>query len=273
MTADMKWTEALVIDALRKRYEGWALMPQVPVGGRVLDALLLGDDPYTRIAIEVKTSRADYRSETDAKRAPAWQVAHRCLYAAPAGVIDPATLPYGWGLIEVTESGTALVESGDMHTPTIGLDEFTKAMLARASAAEDEIRRGDVPATETAKLRLENAALNQRLYNAQLARDREIRRSKAARSEMLAMEGAQECADCGLPITWERTGPQEAAWRHLDTRAEKTCQKARSEADRLRKERETGTSYAWGMPGEVEPRAIREARQAADLEDAQEAAL
>lgn len=261
----MKWTEALVIDRIRAHYETFdakygqtsthALLTQVPAAGRIIDLLVLADDPIERLAIEVKVSRSDYRNETDAKRAASWQIAHRCLYAAPAGLIDPDTLPSGWGLVEVHPGPTLrFLGMGEYHRPTIGDDPFTHAALKRCAAAEDAIRRGDTPAHEMARMRWEVDRYAAAVERAQGSRDKYRKQAVAAASELLAVEGMQECADCDKPVTWLRA---QMEWTHIDPVDHKRCSKRRSEADRLARIEATGSHYDWGFAAPVEPKAIR----------------
>lgn len=300
----MKWTEASVIDALRETflpghpeseaYDEWALLTQVPLrtpkpgergrgpwaagkwgqNERTIDVLLVRNWAsgigFDRLAVEVKVSKADYRNETDEKRAPAWASAHRCCYAAPAGLIDPKTLPPGWGLIEVHEqpvtegrtvgfhiSRCTWRATATRHPPAADLDYLISAGFRRASRAEDRIRRGADAAAEVASLRDEVARMYGVVERAEAARRREMGRAKAARAELLAMEGMQECADCGQPVTFKRAGSGASTWAHLNREAEQACLQARMEADRLRRERERGAAYMWGTAGPVEPVALR----------------
>jgi hypothetical protein len=275
----MKWTEARVIERLRAHYAALdarygqtgthSLLTQVPVSGRIIDVLVLADDPIERTgiertAIEVKVNRADYRSETDAKRAASWQIAHRCLYAAPAGLIDPASLPDGWGLYEVHETADAvLVEYGREHPPTVGMDPVTDMALLRCAAAEDAIRLGEeaTPA-EVARMRYELDQLHGIASRAKDTARREMKRAKAARSELLAVAGDQECAACEQKVTWRRGGANDSTWSHVDQAHDAKCTEIRREADRLRRERETGASYSWGFATPIEPKAIRDQRLA-----------
>jgi hypothetical protein len=294
----MKWTEAAIVAALRETFlpdvdhavnEEWALLTQVPLrvpgegrwgagkwgaNERTIDVLLVRTWAtgigFDRLAVEIKVSVADYRAETDAKRAPAWASAHRCCYAAPAGLIDPTSLPTGWGLIEVhPEVQTAGRPVGSWrsrctwrslatrHEPTCDLDYLISAGFRRASRAEERIRRGDLPAAEVARMRDELERANLRVYRAEQAKRRETERAKAARAELLALEGAQECADCGARVTFVRAGSRASTWQHTDEAAGRACQQARAEADRVRREAEHGAAYAWGFAGPVEPVALR----------------
>jgi hypothetical protein len=280
----MKWTEALVLDAIRASYvperndlvqEEWAMLTQVLLRGhtgtdRTIDALLVRNwsskQGHERIAIEVKVSRADYRSETPEKRAPAEVSAHRCAYAAPAGLIEPTTLPDGWGLIEVYQrdgipSRTVWRTPAARREPTCDLDYLVSAGVRRASRAEERIRRGEGLGAEVARLQADNTRLSAMVRTARAAAKREEMRAKAARSELLACDGMQECADCGGRLTWRRGGQNDMTWGHVDQRQDDTCSALRSEADRQRREREHGTKYGWGFAGPVEPRALREAMQ------------
>jgi hypothetical protein len=307
----VKWTEADVLDVLREAYlpvnehqmDEWALLPQVALrcltpagldlkakGGKVMarhwnerriDALAVRcwstGRGFERIAFEVKVSRADFRNETEEKRAPAEAVAHMCTYVAPAGVIPVVELPPGWGLIEVYETpadrpltGARLGDRGvwvvkpKRRTPWIELDGLTAVLARRASRAEESIRSasGGSPA-EVARLRHENDRLSGLLYSAQQQIDKAKQAAREARFELLAQAGEQVCADCDQKITWKasaRSNPV-AGWAHVDKRHEIPCQKDRREKDRLAKEAATGAQYSWGFAAPVEPKAFRELRQ------------
>ncbi|MDR8092948.1 hypothetical protein KPB05_36435 [Burkholderia gladioli] len=77
--------------------------------GEVLDALGIRAGVYAEcsIMIECKTSRADYFA--DAKKPhrvnPELGMGRYRYFMAPEGMLEPAELPPGWGLIEVTEKG------------------------------------------------------------------------------------------------------------------------------------------------------------------------
>lgn len=300
----MKWTEALVIDVLREAYlpvnehqlDEWALLPQVALrchtaageakaygstlNERRIDAFAVrcwsGGRGFERIAFEVKVSRADFRSETDEKRAPAEAVSHLCTYVAPAGVIPAVELPPGWGLIEVYETAAARpatrkplgtrgvwVVKPKRRTPHVELDDLAAVLARRASRAEERIRvAGDASPAETARLRHEVDRLSGLLYGAQQQIDKAKQSAREARFELLAQAGDQECADCGHKVTWRastRSNPV-AGWVHVDKRHEIPCAKNRREADRLAKEAATGSEYGWGFAGPVEPKAFRETR-------------
>lgn len=257
-----KWTEARVIDALRDTYlpassnlvqEEWAFLTQVllrapdprfahlgkqthwTTNERKIDVLLVrnwagGKQGHERIAIEVKVTRADYRSETDLKRGPAEASAHRCAYAAPAGIIDPATLPDGWGLIEVAEDGKAKwVVRATRRVPTADLDYLVSAGFRRASRAEEKIRRGEEDAAEIAALRAEAQRLKGIAERAVEARNREMARAKSARHDLMRrFDGKPVCATCGQPVDWVR-GRYRSNWEHKDQSVERECSAARLE--------------------------------------------
>lgn len=254
-----KWTEARVIDALRNTYlpanstlvqEEWGFLTQVllrapdprfahlgkqthwTTNQRKIDVLLVrnwagGKQGHERVAIEVKVTRADYRQDTDLKRGPAEAAAHRCAYAAPAGLIDPTTLPDGWGLIEVTDDGkTKWTVKAERREPTADLNYLVSAGFRRASRAEEKIRRGDGDAAEIAALRAENQRLKGITERAVEARDREMGRAKAARTELMQRFGVKPvCAACGAPVAWTR-GRYDSKWEHTDVMQERACQAA-----------------------------------------------
>lgn len=293
----MKWTEAAVIERLREAYvvnedsrvtkavmDEWALLTHVPLrdgnNERIIDAFAVrcwggGKKGHERLAFEVKVSRADYRNETPEKRAPAEVSAHRCAYVVPAGLIQPTELPSGWGLIEVYETRqdrpaasralgprAAWRKYADLRQPTCDLDYLVSAGLRRASRAEQSIREGDVPAAEVARMRAEVESMSGVVLRAQDAVRREQRRARVARSELLALAGDQECADCGNKLQWKLGGEHSSTWSHVDKGQDGRCYEIRAEKDRLRKEAETGSQYRWGLPAPAEPKALRERRLA-----------
>lgn len=314
----MKWTSRDIVDALRGSFglatsdlhtEEWSLFTEVPLraprpgrqrGGRseskftmnerIIDVLLVRNwsagHGHERLAVEIKVSRSDYKNESDLKRAPAEHSAHRCVYAAPAGLIDPTTLPAGWGLIEVYETveawqqGTGQPVGGEYGTrcrwrvkatrrdPECNLDYLVAAVARQGGRALERLRRGEDDVAEVPVLRAEAVRLQGMLDRRDAALAREQERAKAARLELLALDGAQECADCADPIVWQRGGQRDMTWVHRDPHQERTCREARTEANRLARESATGARYLSGWPDPVEPRVYREQRAAQDAEDA-----
>jgi hypothetical protein len=288
----VKWTEAAVIERLREAYllpEGsqamdeWAMLTHVPLrmpdgrNERIIDALAVrcwgGGKGHVRLAFEVKVSRPDYRNETPEKRAPAEASAHQCAYVVPAGLIRPDELPDGWGLIEVFENGSDRPPTSRplgsralwrkyaaKREPVCDLDYLVSAGFRRASRAEEAIRHGVLPEAEVARMRRENDSLHGIVSRAKDAQRRAEQRVKDMRNEILALAGDQECADCSSKVTW-RLGAV-SGWSHVDKTQDGPCRKIRAEADRLRKEAETGSKYSWGFAPPVEPKAIREMRLA-----------
>jgi hypothetical protein len=289
-----KWTEARVTDALRRHYlpegsqliqEEWAFLTQVLLRApnplyahlftgdqprskwvaneRKIDVLLVrnwsgGKQGHERIAIEIKVTRADYRNDTDLKRGPAEASAHRCFYAAPVGLIDPATLPEGWGLIEITDDDTVTwTVKATRRDPTIvsvpgGTDYLISAGFRRASRAEEKIRRGETDATEVATLRAENERLKGIAQRAVEARDREMERAKTARSELMSRFGNKPvCAACGGKVTWTR-GRYDSKWEHADKQAGYACHDRLYAAYNEARQAGQNPPYPSGQPDPIE---------------------
>lgn len=301
----MKWTEALVLDVLYETYllaedsqamDEWALLSHVPLrcpegsgtNERIIDALAVrcwgGGPGHRRIAFEIKVSRQDFRNESDAKRAPAEASAHLCTYVTPAGLLDAGEIPPGWGLLEVFETaGEIGLEPNRLgrravwrkkpktRTPVCDLDYLVSAGFRRASRAEREIRLGELPAAEVVQLRREVERLQGIASRAQDGRRTQEQRAKIARSELLAAVGKDDlvCADCGQPITWHLAGVNSSQWSHTNTAHDKPCNATRAEADRRRKEAQTGAKYGWGFAPPIEPKVFRDQRIAdQQMEDA-----
>jgi hypothetical protein len=66
------------------------------------------------ILVECKTSRADFHSDKKKpfRKMPVLGMGTYRFYMCPAGVIQPADLPEGWGLVWVSETGKAIQKVG-----------------------------------------------------------------------------------------------------------------------------------------------------------------
>ncbi len=305
--ARRKWTSGEVLDALRSAYgvagstlvtDEWAFLTEVPLrtgvgkwagNERRIDLMLVrcwsSGIGHRRLAVEVKVSRADFRNETDLKRAPAEHSAHHTYYAAPVGIIPVEDLPAGWGLREVYPDmeayragrgwevgvyGTgALVRCRRRpadRTPGCDLNYLVSAYARRASRAEERIRRGDDDASAVVGLRADVERLTGQLERRDDAILRERQRVVALREVTAAMEGGHVCADCEQPIGLDtRNRYAGATWKHRSAADHDACMAARAEADRAGKEARFGTRYSRGWAAPVEPKALRE--QAAGLPD------
>lgn len=304
-----KWTSGDVVHALRVAYgvagsalvtDEWSLLTEVPLRApragyerygegfwsntRTIDVLLTRNwtsgAGHRRIAVEVKVSRSDYRNETDLKRLPAERAAHHTYYAAPAGLIDPDTLPEGWGLIEVYEDresydagkgrGLGEFQPGREaplvkvrvrpveRTPECDLNYLVAAGMRRASRAEERIRRGEEDAAAVPALRAEVAKLTAQLERRDEAVRRERDKVHQLRHFVIAVEGGQDCADCENPVAYDT---RRGVWAHRDRDHHKACEEARAEANRKAREAEFGARYLRGWPDPVEPKALRAQRE------------
>lgn len=78
----------------------------LPVNRRI-DGLLYAKQRL--IAIEVKVSVADFRRETEEKRAPWEEVTNQFVYATPKGLLNPTMIPKHCGLWEIDDRGGVVV--------------------------------------------------------------------------------------------------------------------------------------------------------------------
>lgn len=294
-----KWTATEVVDAIRAHYgldvdqlvqEEWALHTEVALrtpktradgtpyprsywstNERRIDVLLVRNwaagNGHERIAIEIKVDRADYRRETPQKRAPAEHAAHRCYYAAPAGLIDPDTLPEGWGLIEVDDRPDTehyrVVRRAARRTPDADLDYLVAALARIGGRAVERIRRGDSAGAEVAQLRDEIERLSGALARRDEALHTARRHAAEARSELLSLAaGDTECADCGTPLTYTRPGRySQGGWQHVEEGQESICYRLRQDAWQQSRQAATGAAYLRGYAAAPEPKALRELRE------------
>lgn len=86
------WSEVFGIDVLAMRF--WS-----------------GGQGMVRVAYEVKVSRADFRQEIKKpeKRALAMELTHLFFFATPKGLVKPAEVPEGCGLVEIDDDGRVRV--------------------------------------------------------------------------------------------------------------------------------------------------------------------
>jgi len=67
---------------------------------------------FTRVAYEVKRSRADFRKEMENPLKRKWveENFHKCYFAVPSGLVKPDEVPEGWGLMVATKNGSKIRE-------------------------------------------------------------------------------------------------------------------------------------------------------------------
>lgn len=145
-----RWTEAVLVNALRSRYAAneWALVTQVRDGAgwdrRTFDAIAIGlwsSRGHSVHGFECKISKSDWKREL-AKPEKAEPLAAFCDYwwvVAPPNIVDPLTLPVGWGLLTVGQRGTVstTVQAAqrEVKAPTMGfVAQLAKRVLAERPA-------------------------------------------------------------------------------------------------------------------------------------------
>lgn len=214
---------------------------------RSIDVLLQrnwssGRHGLERLAVEVKISRGDFLRDTDAKRAPWQQLAHRFAYCTPVGLLTSEDIPDGCWLIEISEQPCTHSDgpAHRRHTPTrvhwnakvkgrrartvATPVELTVALARRASRAEARLHEGAGQAAASA------AAEQLRLVQARLAaaqqRESVVKARTATLMELLAPLGPQVCAECSEPIkpVGDRYG--QGRWTHRNTASEASCRAA-----------------------------------------------
>jgi hypothetical protein len=179
--SDIRWTEAMLVAALRSRYpeNEWALITQVRDGAgwdrRTFDAVaigLWGSRGHPVHGFECKVSRSDWKRELaqPAKAEPLAAFCDRWWIVAPRGVVPPATLPETWGLLEARGPEgpiVTVVEAAkrEAKPPTAGfVAQLAKRLLAeRPATAELEAaetrgyERGKAAGERDRKWALKNA--------------------------------------------------------------------------------------------------------------------
>lgn len=167
-----KLTVQAIERALFRKYlvdqNGWGILREVsiddltPPGAKVkrrpnlrrIDFLLMrisrrSVPRHERIALEVKVTRADFKRDTDEKRAAWFAVADRFAYVTPVGLIKPEELPAGCGLMEYNPEAIFAsdvlkwrVVAPKKSEPPMPFDtQFFAYLFGRASRAEEALRR------------------------------------------------------------------------------------------------------------------------------------
>jgi hypothetical protein len=103
---------------------------------------------HERIALEVKVTKADFRRDTDEKRAAWFAVADRFAYVAPVGMIQPEELPKGCGLMEYNPDAIfgsdvlkwKVIAPRKTEPPREFDTQFFAYLFGRASRAEHSLR-------------------------------------------------------------------------------------------------------------------------------------
>jgi hypothetical protein len=134
---------------LTKRHRRAMAVPTV----RRIDFLLMrisrrSSPRHERIALEVKVTRADFKRDTDEKRAAWFAVADRFAYVAPLGMIKVDELPAGCGLMEYDPDAIFgrdtlkwKVVAPKKKEPSKPFDtQFFAYLFGRASRAEQSLR-------------------------------------------------------------------------------------------------------------------------------------
>ena len=119
---------------------------------RRIDALMVGsmDDhgEYPRTAVEIKTSRAAFKRDTEAKRKAWFSVSHRFVYLVPEGLVTPEEVPEGCGLwYWVKGEGYDTIKIVKKATVRHGVSDLDQTMISylmgRVSRAEGKVRRSE----------------------------------------------------------------------------------------------------------------------------------
>jgi hypothetical protein len=125
-----------------QHHQEWAFFTEVLLVGWEqrsyprIDAIAVGGwrkNGYRVVAYEVKVTRSDWLRELKhpEKREPAEEVADECWFATAPGVIKDGEVPDGWGLLEVTSTGTRRTIRAAPHRRKTTRPDWFVASLAR----------------------------------------------------------------------------------------------------------------------------------------------
>lgn len=162
-------TEAQILQILAdKRFipPEWAFIRHVNEGtgaqtGRTLDAVAMSLWPSRGLhlhGIEVKSQRSDWLRELKKpEKADGWWRACHCFWvAAPAGVVNEAELPAGWGLLLVSAAGAKIARLAQLReVPPLPWERLAALLRAASREGEDLVPRAAVH--ELARCEVERA--------------------------------------------------------------------------------------------------------------------
>lgn len=217
---------------------GWAMTREVPApphrqGGREVSrradvvALRADGEDVTVAVVEIKRTRQDFLADVrnPDKQEPWRQVAHLHYYAAPAGVIPPAAVPSGSGLLEVTRRQHPLgAEYDDLvavtPAPVMPRPSTPPAWLVTHLAEQVSWLTGrwegwapDSTPQEVDAARLRT--LERDLHTARAALDKARSDVKAWRALAVTQGLHLPCQTCGQAVVPERvTAGAFTRWRH-----------------------------------------------------------
>lgn len=243
---------------------------------RAIDVLLVhnwrsGKVPYERIAVEVKISRADFRRDTPAKRAPWEALVHRFAYAVPAGLVTVDEVPSGCWLIEVSEHSCDGTSTGHKHTPTRvhwnrkvkGAwltpapfpDALVAALAREGSRAKEAIRAADVDSAGDGAVGAKVADDLRRAKNRVMALEEREAANRERYGHLLDLVAPllpQDCSHCGAPIKPVVPATYgSGSWDHV------------KETDRLTCTPNWDSDFRWRG---IEPASVRDERTRASTE-------
>jgi hypothetical protein len=262
---DTKLTAKDVHRALYRHFEGrWAQLTEVTarpklVTGREqpdaksrrIDVLLIkrcppdrfGGDPYERLAIEIKVTRADFLSDVRApeKQGPWREIAHRHAYACPAGMVATAELPPGSGLITVSRQKydprrfavewavRAKQPTGHVPEP-LPLANIMDAFW-RAGRAEAQLK-GYASLEDHPPVEALVAEVTRLRHELELAENRTGRAVEARQHWQRAYGavGAPACSTCGHPLRPKMKARYGSTWAHPDPQDAGVCELLRTAA-------------------------------------------
>lgn len=223
----------------------------------VADAEPGDDGGLERLALEIKVTRGDFWQDVrnPDKQAPWRELAERHAYVAPAGMIQPAELPAGSGLLEIGASGQVRWKRNAPRAHTAKplpianvLDAFHR--WSRAEARVQGLSHGAERDGDAEQMRAE---LHRLRHEVELLTGQAERARSAAEvwRKRYAAVGAPECGTCGKPIRPARKGRTDTFsclhWEHAPA-DERACyelrHKAAFDADMAKPpERRIGGSY------------------------------
>lgn len=249
-TTTEKWTEARVLDLLRKRHASqggngpeWAYLEHVRDAAgfsaqRTIDALALHLWPsrgHELHAFEVKVSRSDWRRELAApEKADGWcAVVDRFWVVAPRGVVPPEEIPATWGLLETRGSGLSATVPAPLLRPKADRPLTDRSLLAcmlRAAGAglAKTPEQQAIDAAEQRGREAGKAFAEQQLQSLAQQRDDWAERGRAARDALGAFENV-----LGVQVnTWGSRDPERAQKIAKQLRAVLAGDAAVTEAER-----------------------------------------
>jgi len=211
------WTVEVFEEAIGRRCsldKGWVVLHEVSNNraSRRADVVAVSTwgNPYL-VGFEIKTSRADWLRETEDPGKREWieKVCRFRWIVAPTGIVQPAELHHGWGLLERRGDGLRrVVAAPSNEVPVIEKWAARQFYLQALALADRDRQIGEMRGLlneEERKAKVEGERAEILRFQMEVSEQRN--KAKEEQREIEACWRAL-CGACGMEYRWEKRAPR-----------------------------------------------------------------